>query len=278
MAGTAGGTAPGAPASWPVQAAPISGFAQPMPNTQTRPNDHAALQEAKTGALIGIIGLLLSVIGSYLAFTYGVLGVGVTANCSDGTCTYPSASAAVTGAVIGLDIVGYIIAVLFILRFRSAFQKLVPIDFRFRSPANLAILAVVGIIILVLAEILLGLGAINVINACRTGSYTSCDNAVTNNLGLILGGAGLAVLGAILLLIGGILVLVGIWRMGTRYDNSMLKIGAILLIFPFLDIVGVILIYIGAGQSLQVLNQSGVGGMGGMGAAPLAFTPPPGAH
>lgn len=267
----------GAPAAWPVQSGPIpgSGFVQPMPSAQTRSIDQSALQEAKMGAMIGIIGLLLAVIGDVLAFSYGALGLGVSCNSLTDTCSFPSAGVAVTGTLLAITVIGYVIAILFILRFRSAFQKLVPVDFRFRSPANLAILAVVGIAIVVLAEILLGVAAIDAINACKGGVYTTCYNAVTGEVGLLLGGLALIVLGAILLLIGGILVLIGIWRMGTRYNSSMLHIGAILLIIPVLNIIGVILVYVGASQALTTLNAS----MGGtMGSGPMAFSPPPGAH
>jgi hypothetical protein len=262
---------------WPVQAGPVpgSGLVQPMPSAQTRSIDQGALQEAKVGALIGIFGLILSVVGDYLAFSYGALGIGASCNSVTDTCSFPSVSVAVSGALLGLTVVGYIIAILFILRFRSAFQKLVTVDFRFRSPANLAILAIVGIGIVILAEILLGVAAIDAINACKGGVYTTCYNAITGEIGLLLGGLGLLVLGAILLLIGGILVLIGIWRMGTRYNQSLIKVGAILLIIPFLDIVGVILIYVGANQALTTLNATG-GGMMGSGALP--FSPPPGAH
>jgi len=57
-----------------------------------------------------------------------------------------------------------------------------------------------------------------------------------------------------LLGLGGILTLVGLiggqilglWRVGTRYNETTIKVGAIFTIIPLLNIVGPILVLIGA--------------------------------
>ena len=57
-----------------------------------------------------------------------------------------------------------------------------------------------------------------------------------------------------LLVIGGILAIVGLiggeilglWRVGTRYDSTIIKVGAIFVIVPLLNYVGPILLLIGS--------------------------------
>jgi hypothetical protein len=61
---------------------------------------------------------------------------------------------------------------------------------------------------------------------------------------------------AIVLLIGAIGLLIGIWRLGTRYQEGLLKVAAILLILPVLNIVGFVLILV-ASRSLR--NRIGSG-------------------
>jgi hypothetical protein len=267
------GTAPGA---WPAPTGPPpgSGLVEPTPQPQSRAADLRALQEAKTGALLGIIGVLLSVVGTAVGTFFGGLGFGISCNSTTGTCSYPSQGIGVLGGLFALDVVGFIIGILFILRFRSAFQTLVPYDYRFRSPASLSILAIVGLLLLLIGLGLTIAAAGAVISPCSSGNFTSCQNAVSNAFGLLIGGLGLIVLGVILLLIGGILLLIGIWRLGTRYNESLVKVGAILMIIPFLDIVGVFLVYFGVSQAERNLSA----GAGVLGAVPGSPPLPPGAQ
>jgi hypothetical protein len=53
--------------------------------------------------------------------------------------------------------------------------------------------------------------------------------------------------GALLALIGGVGGLIlGVWRIGSKYDETMLKAGAIFIVIPFLNILAPILILLGA--------------------------------
>jgi hypothetical protein len=186
----------------------------------------------------------------------------------------PTAAIGLLAGLFVVVLIGVVFGILAILRFRSAFQALVPIDYRFRSPASLSILAVIGSIFVLLGLGLALAGVSSVLGSCGSNyNYTSCYNAVTNNAGLILGALGALALGAILLLIGEIMVLIGIWRLGTRYNESLLKIGAIFVIIPFLDIVAPFLIYFGANQAQRMVEQTA----GMTGTAPPFSVPPPGA-
>jgi len=242
-----------APGGWPPPAGPPqgSGLVNPAPGPQTQTADRQALTDVKSAAIIAIIGFACSVVGSYFYSTYGAFGLGIT--CSAGTCSTTSVSLALLGGLFAVIAVGIIFDILSILRFRSAFRALLPVDYRFRSPANLSILLVIGLVLILLGFGLL-LGSVGpVINACSSSNYnyTSCSNAATGAAGLLLSGVGVIGLGAILGLIGGIVVLLGIWRLGTRYNESLLQVGAILLIIPFVDIAAPFLIYFGARQAEQ---------------------------
>ena len=249
-----------------------SGLVNPTPNFQSRPTDVRALTDTKAGAVYSMIGFLLSVVGGYLFSSTGAFFGGFS--CSAGTCSVPSVAAGLVTGLFVVVLVGLIFAILAVLKFRSAFQALVPVDYRFRSPASLSILVIIGAILLLLGFGLLLAGAVGVLGSCGSNyNYTNCYNQVTSSAGLLLGGIAAAGLGVLIAFIGEILVLIGIWRLGTRYNESMLKIGAIFVIIPFLDIVAPFLIYFGASQALKALDQTG--GMVGAGMSPFSPPPPP---
>ncbi len=82
-------------------------------------------------------------------------------------------------------------------------------------------------------------------------------NPVTSaclNLGTFLDLILLLGVAAILALIGYIGLLIGIWRLGTRYGESLFKVGAVLLIIPLLSVIGVILILVAARSSRAKLE------------------------
>jgi hypothetical protein len=71
------------------------------------------------------------------------------------------------------------------------------------------------------------------------------------------GGVALLGLGGLLAFVGYIGVLLGIWRLGTRYADAMFKVGAILLIIPYINLIGAILILIGARTARRKVEGAG---------------------
>jgi len=260
-----------APAGWAMPAGlPVgSGLVNPTPGPGTQAADVRALTDTKAGAVFAILGFLLSVVGSVLFSTVGGLGLGVS--CTGTTCSTTSVDTGVLAGLFALIAIGLVFGILSVLKFRSAFQTLVPVDYRFRSPASLSILVVIGSVLLLIGFGLLLAGAAGIINSC-SGSYnfTNCNNAVGSSVGALLGGFAALGLGGLLAFIGEILVLIGIWRLGTRYNEGLLKVGAIFVIIPFLDIIAPFLIYFGANSALK--QRTGGGGMVGAGMSP--FSPP----
>lgn len=138
-----------------------------------------------------------------------------------------------------LAAVGISFALAEIWLYRSAFRSLTPVDPEFRTPSTLALLAVISLAILVptgIALLFLLAQAFQCAGAASSVS-TTCVSGSVLALAVVL-----AVVG-ILGFVGYIGLVIGIWRLGTRYRETMFHVGAILIIFPFLNIVGLILIW-----------------------------------
>lgn len=150
--------------------------------------------------------------------------------------------------LIGLAVIGALLQLLVFVKLRHAFVRLRDVDDEFRGPSTFAIVAMVGLILIIpaIAALLSEIGsAIGCINSTPMGANPPpCVDPVT-----LLGLLGIIGIAAITLLIGYIGVLIGIYRVGTRYDQTTIKVGAVLLIIPFLNIIAGILILIGAREA-----------------------------
>ena len=114
-----------------------------------------------------------------------------------------------------------------------------------------AILEFIGMILVVLGVI--GLLAI-VLPAINLGSTSTPASISPSEAGAILGIAFLVLIAAIILLVGVIMALIGLFRVGTHFNNSLVKVGAILTFF--LGIVGTILLFIGFTDIINHLRKS----------------------
>ena len=95
--------------------------------------------------------------------------------------------------------------------------------------------------------------AVTCLNNASTNNTTAAASCITGTLaGLIL----IVGIAAILALVGYIGLLIGLWRLGTRYDSGLFKAGAILAIFPLLNLVGAILILVAAHTARERLNST----------------------
>ena len=157
-------------------------------------------------------------------------------NLFQGLFTYMSAVVAVA-VVVGL------IAIYLLY---GAFRRLSRLDSpSFSTPATLTILLMVGYAVA-------GIGAIPLF---LTLSSLLSQIATTQTFNPFLGTMSLGFIAALaLLVIGGMLSIVGViggeilglWRVGTRYDSTIVKVGAIFIIIPLLNFVGPILLLIGS--------------------------------
>lgn len=81
-------------------------------------------------------------------------------------------------------------------------------------------------------------------------------------IGLILGIVGVVVslipfieiLGIILVFVGNILFGIGIYKLGSIYNNELVKVGGIITAIPIISFIGIIMTYIGSGEILRSLG------------------------
>ena len=159
-----------------------------------------------------------------------------------------------TGWFLALVGVSFVVGIITILLFRSAFVVLRGSAEAFSSPVSLVTVGLVGLALLVPALVVLLIGL---------AQDLSCLNSNPPVMPLcpigawVLVGAVVLLVAAVLALVGAIGLILGIWRLGTRYDNSLFSVGAILLIIPYVSVVGYLLILIAARGELGRFSRPG---------------------
>jgi len=171
-----------------------------------------------------------------------------------GTASLYSVDTTSTGTAFVFAPLFYVVAVISaalsvteVLLLRAAFHRLAPVDPRFSTPSKLALLLIIGFMIVLIGLVPVVLGAQS-LSGCVANAANSTFSGNCSGLGDLVAGALLLLAGGIIAIIGYIGCLLGIWRFGTRYGNDRFKVGAVLLIFPLLNVVGAILILV-ASQS-----------------------------
>lgn len=228
----------------------------------TRAADITGLSRIWTAALISIAGSALGVAVPLALSRSGYFTIAIPA--SGGTVTFDQTSLIV---VLGTAMVGLVLSIVSFWFYRDGFVAIRAVDSRFSSTPTFALLVVVGLVIVAIALVLVLEGFVQLLSCAGSATVfpTSCIN-----VGALLGGVALLLLGLIILLIGYIGTLVGIWRLGTRYNETLFKVGAILIIIPFLSIVGQILVLLGASGARSKIRQTPAYGL-----APSVPQPPP---
>ncbi len=141
------------------------------------------------------------------------------------------------------------------LLLRFAFRTLTPVDVRFSTPSTLSILLIVGLVLVLAGVYPLFVGYQSFFDCTSTSTnqttLANCPGLTAAVLGLL---ALLA--GSVIGLVGYIGCLIGVWRFGSRYGSDAYRIGAILLLFPLLNVVGAILILIAAHSTREELHRT----------------------
>jgi hypothetical protein len=210
-----------------------------MPTPATRNADLSAMANVNLAAVLYLVGALLSFAVLFATPFYGFLGSYSTT--VRGTGTAFALSLTWLYAILAFSIVGLVITFVELTLFRGAFRTLAAHDSRFSTPATLVVVLLVALVIVVVAAFGIFYLLYQALLCVGTGGTltTSCFSAGSFLAILaVLGIAGIAAL------IGYIGLLIGIWRLGTRYDEGLFKVGAILVIFPILNLVGAILILV----------------------------------
>ncbi len=195
---------------------------------------YAILQIAGVAGSIATYILFIPRFFSRLPTTSGTASASDVASWLQGLLSYLTVVIAVTFA-IGL------IAVFLLL---SAFRRLSKLDgSSFSTPATLTILLLVGMAGAGVGLIpLFGMLSPLLSNIAQNPTYTLTGGQVAD----LSAAAALIVIGGILSIIGVIGgEIFGLWRVGTRYDSTAIKISAISIVIPYLNWVGPVLLLVG---------------------------------
>jgi hypothetical protein len=248
LVGTAAqGGLPGAPStSLPSGFSPIP-QSPPAPlwarelAVDTKKADLEALSDVSLAAIINLVAVvvgLASLIGTPTTQLFTI------STSSSGTTATPNQAGLWAFGI--LVVIGVVLTLLELIYYRSAFSILESYDPRFSTPAKLVLLLLGALPLLLIAALAL-LGVVYQAVVCAGGQSSIPVGCIS--AGSLLGIAAALVLLGILVLVGYLGLLVGIWRLGTRYDAVAFKVGAIFLLIPLLNVVGVILVLLSARAS-----------------------------
>ncbi|MGI0054947.1 MAG: DUF973 family protein [Thermoplasmata archaeon] len=247
--GPAGGVAP----VFPPNQVWAPALASPRPPAAVA-DDRRALADVSWAA---IFVLVETIVGLVVLFDPYVSTFFTAASSSTGGSTINLPAFYLFIAAAGAEIALFLVALILYWR---AFRTLASSDRQFSTPSTLTFLEIIAaVLIIAVGSYLLDVLVQVALCAPSGGVITSACIAG----GPLLIAVGLLVVVAILALVGFIGVLLGIWRLGSRYGETMFKVGAIFLIFPILSFIGSILILLAA--------RSARGRFGGGAPAPPPF-------
>jgi hypothetical protein len=202
--------------------------------------------------IIQLVGLVAGWIIYFLAFGY-VFASASSLNIPQGAS--PAVVSAALGPVfqeltlffpisLAIGLASIIVLIIGFREFKKVDQP------RFSLPSKLIYLLAIGVVIAGTAAALIfnQLPAI-IAQAPSPGGGTPSSAFLSSIANLLVFGL-LALVGGIIALIG--LIggeILGLWRVGTRYNETVIKLGAIFIIIPLLNVVAPILIIIGANQA-----------------------------
>lgn len=135
------------------------------------------------------------------------------------------------------------------------FWELKKVDRRFSVPSIMVIVAIIGGALAVVGLIPFFGSIANIIAQGPTASAPGPSAALASALASLIVSFILLAVGCLLTLIGFLGgQLLGLWRAGNRYNETLLKVGAIFAIFPFLNLIAPVLVIVGANQSKNRLR------------------------
>ncbi len=217
------------------------------PSPSTGDADRHALGQVRLAAVLALLGGALGIAELALNALHPFVASSTT---SSGARIVTFQSPGVWAAIL---VAALVVVVVELVLYRGAFRTLRTYDPRFSAPATLALLALIGIVLVFLGTALLLEEIVSFVGCVGTGPASSSCVASSG----LLGGLAVVGIGAVVALIGYLGVLVGIWRLGTRYaatgasTETFFRAAAILLIIPYLSLVGAVLLLVAVRGALQ---------------------------
>ena len=157
--------------------------------------------------------------------------------------TIPPGFASVMQLIVALGAIGIGFSIVAFYVLRSGLSILSRTDDDFSTPSKLLLVALVSAPLLLLLLVYILEISIGVLQQLQT-SPSSTPNIDLSGLGAASIFLILTALGVLVGYIGG--VILGIWRLGSRYDDTLLKVSAILSIIPYLNAIAPVLTLVGA--------------------------------
>lgn len=230
-----------------VQAPPVWTPQQPT----SAPEEKSALGKLVLFGIVHLAGIVTGWVVSFYVF-------GTVFASSAGFKLPPNPTPAQASAALGpiFQAVGLLVPVslaielvgMFVLTL--GFREFRDVDaHRFSLPTKLMYLMIIGTIIAAAGVIPLFNSLPSIIAQAPYARGTTPSAAFMSGIGTIILFALVAGVGGILALIGVIGgQVLGLWRVGTKYNETVLKLGAIFAIIPLLNVVAPILVLVGAHQ------------------------------
>jgi hypothetical protein len=226
-------------------------FPAPLAAAPTRPAEASALQKVMLFGILQLVGLASGLIGTFLYignafgnFAPASLGPNPTpAQVSAALGPFFTSLALLVPGIAAVQIVAIVVLIM-------AFRQLKGVDRRFSVPTILTMVLLVGMVLAVFGAIPLFNLLPNLIAQATSVSGTTIPAGFLSAVAALVVYFYLVAIGGILLLIGlaGGQIL-GLWRVGSKYGETILKLGAIFVIIPVLNIAAPILVIIGAHQA-----------------------------
>ena len=213
--------------------------------------DRYALDKLKLFAIIFIIGSIAGLILSFAFFFNGFFLMPfhviylISSSTSTPVIIAPNFFSLLFETIAISAVVGVVIEIIALLQLRSALASLTKVDRQyFGIPSKLTLVAIVALPLLIVGLF---------VTLAELGPFFSSISqnqgqtpTLPNGIGILLGASAVEGIGGIAILIGYIGgIILGVWRMGSRYNETLFKIAAIFLIIPLLQIIAPILILVG---------------------------------
>lgn len=206
------------------------------------------VSRVKVGAIVGLVGLGLPL--ASLVVLLFVLGVGLLSLFSVASLT--SVGYAALAAFVLALFLGLVLGAVSFLAYLAGFAKLRRIDKGFSLPLGVGAVGVAGFLALSLAFGFIAALVLQVYTCGGPGVATSqCVTLSTVDfpVAVYLGGLLLA-------FIGWIGLIVGLYRLGRRYTSTITRVGALLYVVPFANIVAPLLVAVGAHKIQKYLRDT----------------------
>ena len=208
--------------------------------------------------IIQLTGLVVGWVGTFVFLGYSL---GSMTSASLGPSPTPSQVSAAIGPLlsrisllipleVAVDIAGVLLLVV-------AFRQLKGIDGRFSVPSILTILLAVGGALVAAGFVGFFSQLPSLISQSSISSGTTIPPELTSTLFSFIAYLLVLIVGGILTfvgLIGG--QILGLWRLGSKYNETTLKIGAIFAIIPLLNFVAPVLVIVGSHQADSRISAS----------------------